>query len=130
MLAELVGLKYMQIGIVDDIVEVIYNDKLAISLDIAKQCVKERIEFSKGKSYPMLVDARGIKTIDKAARDYLAVEGIEFVTAGAFIIGSAVTRILGNIFLMINKPKIPTRLFTNEVEALAWLSQYKNSSSF
>jgi hypothetical protein len=31
---------------------------------------------------------------------------------------------MGNIFPSINKPLIPTRLFTNEKEAKEWLKQH------
>ena len=37
---------------------------------------------------------------------------------------SPLTRAIGNFFLGLNKPLMPTRLFTSEEEALAWLKTF------
>jgi hypothetical protein len=41
--------------------------------------------------------------------------------AFAILIDSSVSRVVGNFFLGINKPAVPTKLFTNEKEAVKWL---------
>ena len=79
---------------------------------------------SKGISYPVLANIKGVKSITKEAREYLAEEGTRLVKAGAIIIGSPLNKMLGNIFLTINNPKVPTKLFTDEKEAKEWLRQY------
>jgi hypothetical protein len=45
-------------------------------------------------------------------------------SAAALLIGSPLTRAIGNFFMGLNKPLIPTRLFTSETEALAWLKGF------
>jgi hypothetical protein len=35
-----------------------------------------------------------------------------------------VARAIGNFFMGLNKPLIPTRLFTSEAEALGWLREF------
>jgi hypothetical protein len=54
----------------------------------------------------------------------MATIGATLVKAGALITGSAVNKTIGNIFLSIDKPLVPTKLFTNEESARQWLREY------
>ena len=101
-----------------------YAENLHLSLEVAVSIVESRIFFAKGNTYPLLIDMRGIKSTTKKAREYMATIGATLVKAGALITGSALNRTLGNIFLTIDKPLVPTKLFTNEVNARQWLKQY------
>jgi hypothetical protein len=101
-----------------------YSDGLHLNLDIAKACVEARIFFAKGKSYPILVDMTGLKSTSKEASRYMATMGATLVSAGALVVGSPFNRFMGNIFLKIDKPPVPTRLFTREIEAKEWLMQF------
>jgi hypothetical protein len=67
---------------------------------------------------------KGLKSVSKDAREYLANEGTALVKAGALVISSLLTEMIGNIFLSVNKPKVPTRLFLDEATAIAWLKQF------
>lgn len=42
----------------------------------------------------------------------------------ALLIGSPVSRMIGNFFLGINRLRVPVRLFSDEAEALEWLKRY------
>jgi hypothetical protein len=101
-----------------------YAEDVHLSLDTAISIVESRIFFAKGRSYPLLVDMRGIKSTTRKAREYMATIGSTLVMAGALITGSAINRAIGNLFLTIDKPLVPTRLFTNEESARQWLRQY------
>ena len=101
-----------------------YADDLHLSLDVATFVVESRIFFAKGLSYPLLIDMRGIKSTTRAARQHMATIGATLVKGAALITGSAINRTLGNIFLKIDKPEVPLKLFTNEVAARNWLIQY------
>lgn len=115
---------YITMWMEEDIICCKYADDLHVSLEIAKSCVEGRIFFSKGKSSALLIDMRGIKSITKDARKYMASVGATLVTAGALITGSPLNRTIGNIFLTIDKPPVPTKLFTNEQKARQWLKHY------
>ena len=108
----------------EGIIFVKFIDKLDMTLENAKSGVQARLELSEGMSQPVLIDMRGIKSVTKEAREYLAEEGAKLITAGALIVGSPLNRTLGNIFLWVNKPKVPTKLFTDEGEAREWLKPY------
>ena len=115
---------YMKIWKEDGILYSVYSENLNINIEIAKNCVETRIAYSQGISYPVLIDMKGVKSVTKEARDYLADEGARLIKGGALIVESALNKMLGNLFLRINKPKIPVKLFTDEKEAKEWLQQY------
>ncbi len=71
-----------------------------------------------------MVDMTGVKGADREARNYLAQEGTLLVTAGALLTDSTYTKMLGNIFLAINQPEIPAKLFSDKAAALKWLKKY------
>lgn len=41
----------------------------------------------------------------------------------AMIASSPVARVVGSIFVGLNRPQVPTKLFAGEAEALAWLRE-------
>jgi hypothetical protein len=60
----------------------------------------------------------------KEVREYIAgMEVSKIVKADAFVINGLALRIFGNIYLKINKPKRPGKLFKTIEEAVAWLKE-------
>jgi len=102
-----------------------YKEIDLLDLETAKICVRERLEFAGGRSYPSLFDITRIKQSTKGARDYLAKEGNALVTASAILIGSPMLKMSANFYIMVNRPQNPTRMFTSKKSALEWLEQYK-----
>jgi hypothetical protein len=116
---------YMEIIKEDGILFCRFFDNIEMDEKIAELCVKERLAFSKGVSYPAIIDMKGLKSVNKKAREYMQKEGSALLKAGALLIGSPVSRVLGNIFLSLNTPEIPTRLFTDKEDALNWIKHFK-----
>ncbi|PCH97994.1 MAG: STAS/SEC14 domain-containing protein [Bacteroidetes bacterium] len=108
-----------------------YMKGLEATLEIAKECVKARIEFTQGNSYPALADIRYITSATKEARDYFSKDENIGVTAGAMLVNSAFSTLLGNFYLKITfkKNAIPTKLFSNKASAINWLRQFKQEDS-
>jgi hypothetical protein len=95
-----------------------------IELEDAKANTAAVIEISKGENFPILVDLREIKSITKEAREHFSMKGRKpHVTAIAMLINSPVSKIVGNFFLSLNHPIVPTRLFTSEQEAIYWMKR-------
>ncbi|MGQ0506542.1 MAG: DUF7793 family protein [Myxococcaceae bacterium] len=94
-----------------------------IELAHAKENVAALAQLSNGRRMPVLVDSRGIRSETRDAREHLVSEEAEKVTAAvALLVGSPVSRMLGSFFLQQHlNERIPTRMFTDEVQALAWL---------
>jgi hypothetical protein len=82
--------------------------------------------LSPGNLYPLLIDSRNIKSISKEARDFFSMNNRESnVSAFAIIIQSPISRVIGNFFMGINKPRVPARLFNSEKEAVKWLKELR-----
>ena len=114
--------------IIDDILHGIFLPGTVITVDVAKEMVKQRLEYTAGISYPILLSGEGVKAIKKEARDYLSKEGREGVSAGAILVHSVYTEFFGNFYLKVNHGELPSKLFTDKQEALRWLEQYKAKS--
>lgn len=103
-----------------------YKPSLVMTVEVAKQMYYERLKFSNGISRPLLLDGRNFISMDRATmKFYKTKEVIQYITAGAFLTGNALTSLAGNLFLTLEKPLIPTKLFTEEQKALEWLEKYK-----
>ena len=78
--------------------------------------------LASGRRTPILIDARVVASLSREARvHYASPESLRTVLAMAILVGSPVSRMIGNFFLTLNKPLVPIRLFTGEAEARAWL---------
>jgi hypothetical protein len=61
---------------------------------------------------------------DKAARDYLSQSGSVLIKAVSLVVDQSISQILTSYYLKICKPSVPTKLFTDESAALAFLEAY------
>jgi len=112
-----------------DIVYVAYKPKLEIDIDIAKEMVRARLDFTQGKAHYVIIDFTNLKALSKEAREYMndPQGGLRGILAGAFVSTSVVATLFVNLYLKINKPTTPARFFTNKEEALAWLHEQKKA---
>ncbi|WP_127137036.1 hypothetical protein [Flagellimonas oceanensis] len=105
----------------DDLLHIIYKKVPCINLKAAQLIVKDRMELQEGKPMPVLCDIREVRNIDKAARDYLALDGSLWVEKLAFLIDPPVTDMISSIYLDTHAQKVPTQSFTNKPEAMDYL---------
>jgi hypothetical protein len=78
-----------------------------------------------GTNFPLLVDPRNIRSISKEAREHFSMNNRDsHVIAFAIIIDSPISKIIGNFFMLLNKPRVPARLFNSEENALKWLKGF------
>ena len=112
--------------------EIVWGELLAdiTTEELAKENIdaQERIRNSLNKEKTrVIIDMTAVFEISKEARDYFANERTASIQrATALLIGSAVSRIIGNFFLGLNKPITPTRLFTDPEEAIKWLRTFSD----
>lgn len=116
---------FVRFEIIQSILFVSYKNGVTITLDVAKEIVKQRKEFTGNKLYPILVKDEGLVSVEKDARDYFSNEGVEGLSAGAFVIKSVYSTFFFNFYLKITNPKVPAKMFTDEAKAIEWLQQYK-----
>ena len=75
--------------------------------------------------WPILVDIRQMKPLSRDVRRYYTrPEATRRVKALALLVHSPLSRVLANFFITLIKPNAPTRIFTDETEALAWLKGF------
>jgi hypothetical protein len=119
--------EHVEMWIDDGIIYSIHPSNDVITLEIAKENVKQRLKLTDGKTYPMFSDIRNVVSVDKAAREYLAGgEAIEGLSAGALLIKTQFEKIMSTLWMMINKPPRPLKTFTDKDDAIRWLEQFKS----
>ena len=118
--------QFVHYKLTNDILFFTYKSGSKITLAIAKEIVKTRLEYINGTAYPTLIKDHGLVSLDKEARDFLSSpEGSLGVTAAALMVHSVFNTFLGNFFLKVTQPKIPAKIFTDQSKALEWLNTYK-----
>jgi len=115
--------KDLELSIENGIMHGIYRQGVVINLEILKKGIKERLELSKGKPYPIFVDARGIKYWTLEARKYgSSAEANKDALAYAALIDSHIIKTIVNWAHKFYPTKgAPQRIFTDRDKALQWL---------
>ncbi|MBW8241911.1 MAG: hypothetical protein ACE37L_09380 [Allomuricauda sp.] len=112
----------------DELMHVIYKKVPLIDLKAAELIVQDRMHLQEGREMPVLCDIRDVRTINKAARDYLALEGSLWIKALAFLIDPPVTDDLSIFYMNTHPTKIPTASFVSKSEALAFLAKHTSKN--
>lgn len=69
-----------------------------------------------------------MKTANMEAQKFDATdEALQGLTMMAVIVQSKIQQVLGNIYMMMQKPKVQTKLFTNKEDAKKWVEKQKHS---
>ncbi|MCB0430056.1 MAG: hypothetical protein H6585_06395 [Flavobacteriales bacterium] len=119
---------YIEYQFKGDILYARYVPDINITLERAKLCVEQRLEYTRDKQVPVLIDGRQLKSMDKAARDYLSSrDGSRGLLTAALLTDTPLTNFMANFFVKVNviKAPFPVRLFTKESEAIKWLKTYQ-----
>lgn len=93
----------------------------------ASENLAASMEMAGGQRRPLLADIRGAQPLDAEARHaYTGQKLVDSFTAIALLVDSSpLGVIMGNVYLRIARPGIPTRIFSDEAQAKAWLSTYR-----
>lgn len=105
----------------DQIYKYIALDKSSIDVDVVKKMTEIGDSWNGDKLCANLIDLRKVFFIDSKAREYGAAQFREHVAGQAILIESSFSSYFANLFLKFSRPKVPTKLFTDENEALVWL---------
>lgn len=123
----------MQSTIVNDKVKIIQGDdqiyhyialaKSSIDIDTLQAMTEIGDTWNGTKLCANLVDLRDIFFIDSKTRAYAAEQYRAHVAGQAILIESKISSYFANLFLRFSKPKVPTKLFTVEQQAVDWLKE-------
>lgn len=99
-----------------------FLDGVEVSEEDARDNLRTTAGLTGGRRLPVLVDLRVLKSQSAGARAVLAgPEAARVSHAVALLIGSPLSRVIGNFYLRFNRPETPTQLFSSEAAARAWL---------
>jgi hypothetical protein len=102
-----------------------YKRRTLVTLEMAKEIVQTRLDFTGREPRPVMVINQGVIQIDKSARKYVSSnDGVAGIKAAAIIVNHLSTSIIMTFILTIERPEIPARMFTRQGKAMAWLERY------
>jgi hypothetical protein len=105
----------------DGVIEVRWNDDASVEVADIEAVLDAQLSLM-GERARVMVDARRVRSMTRAAQRLTAEHPVsERTEAVAILVDGPVSRMLGNFFLSISRPKYPTRLFADPDEARAWL---------
>jgi hypothetical protein len=95
-----------------------------MELDDAREAIVATWQVAGERRRPVLVDISAVAGESRAARAYfVSDEAVARYSAVAILVASPVSRVIGTFFLRLSAHKVPTRLFTSEAVASAWLAE-------
>ncbi|MDX9848171.1 MAG: hypothetical protein RBT74_14400 [Tenuifilaceae bacterium] len=107
----------------DQIYRYIAINNCTIDLDTLEKMTKTGDAWNGNRLCANLIDVRDMLFIDSKTREYAAAQYRPHVAGQAILIDSKVSSYFANIFLKFSKPKVPTKLFTVESDAINWLKE-------
>ena len=94
---------------------------LELTHSIALQVLEVGLQIVDGPK-PTLVLMQDMARVDREARAFFASEEyMRLCSQTALVVGSPVSRVIGNFFVGLNSPKYPYKIFDDPDSAAAWL---------
>jgi hypothetical protein len=110
----------------DGIMHIRISPEKEESVELVKKMVEKLGEMVNYTQIPILIRHEEFALPGKANRDYWATkEACPYSKAEAFMINSVALQLIANFYLRINRPERPTRMFSNEEEAVKWLKRFQ-----
>jgi len=103
-------------------IHVKHKRNVKIRLDVLKEAFDVLKKLSNNRPTGVIIDLTGIHSMDKASRDYCGLESHKsFTTVVVLLISNKFSAVIADFFMGFNKPKYPTKLFTDIREGRKWL---------
>ena len=80
--------------------------------------------LTKKDKYLVLVDGRVSLSVSKEAKAFAAQSKNDGRTATALLFTSTANKLIGNFYIKVNKPTVPTKIFSSEQKAIEWLETF------
>ena len=102
-----------------------YYEGVEINLNDAKEEAKRAMYLNNEKKALQIIYLDKIKSVSMLAKQYYAgKESAKVWTAVALLAKSPLSRTIGNLFLKINKPSFPVKMFSDKEKAIEWLKGF------
>ena len=111
--------------VASDIVYGIVRKGAEPTIDNQRLQVEELVKLTGGPFYA-IGDITEIRAMTKPERDFSKSDTVkENIRAMAFIVGSPLAKIIGNLYMGLTGSSVPTEVFTSYEDALAWIQRRK-----
>jgi hypothetical protein len=116
-----------RIEVVEDQIVVARIGDQVQTLDDARENLDACARLAAPDRKPLLIDMRAARPLLPEVRHHYSGERLDpfFSAMGLMVRGNPLGLTMGNIYLKIARPGIPTRIFVQEPKALAWLRAKK-----
>ena len=96
------------------------------NLNDAVENVSVSAEACGGRRAPIVVDLRQAMTLDAETRHYYTGKRLTdcFTSLAILVPVGAFGKMMGNLYLRVASPGIPSRLFDSEADAIQWSARY------
>jgi hypothetical protein len=85
------------------------------------EVINERLRLRGGYPYPVLIEAERVMSTTKELKAFLVEQGRYRISKSAVVIHNKFDEFFVKLYLLLDEPDIPTKVFTNEVDAKQWL---------
>lgn len=110
----------------DGIVELHTNDHHEYEIDDVRENVETIGKLTNFQKAPVLIVGGAFTSASKEARSFMAThESLKYSKREAFLLKSLAQKILINFYIKIDKPLVPTMVFTDKGKAVDWLLNCK-----
>ena len=109
----------------DGIVYIFVSGKRPTTIEDQVLVVKTLGEMGGEKKMPLLIKHETSSLPDSSARNNWAKKNTNpYSLAEAFVVNNLAHKVIANFYLKTNKPGRPTKIFTNEEDAVIWLKTF------
>ena len=104
------------------------NDGACQSLADAEENLAVAVSETRGTRRPLLIDIRTAQPLDADARHHYSGQTLveRFSALALLVESSPFGRMMGNVYLRVARPGIPTQLFSDETRAVEWLNGHRS----
>lgn len=102
-----------------------YANNLKVDLEMAKEMVAHRMEFTESKPHYVVIDISNIKEVTSEAKEYMQSPegGLKNILGAAFIANNPVAELIANIYVK-TPVDFEARFFRHREEAVNWIKEY------
>lgn len=105
------------------------RDGQELDVEDIKALMAAKDELCGGKPHTTLFIAGNYSSLSQEARAFASTkEAYGAAIAKSIVANSLSTRLMGNFFIRFNNPPAPTRVFTTEEDAVAWLNEMREKA--
>jgi hypothetical protein len=121
-----IDLKHIVVSMLaEGIIHLHIKEGCLLDLNDAVLTVEAMGKIGGGKKYPVLIDAGEFTGVDKDVRIFAAGEESNLYTlADAIAFCNLGQKLIADFYVNHNNPVVPTRVFADKQEAIAWLSMF------